>query len=140
MQGFYHILTFLVVFIAGILGAVVAGDLQQVTDSSSLPQELIDKVASLRDALVALVVRSFTSPTCHSPHLIICCSLGVSTGKCYFYLGILYMLLCSMSRAQKRAQKRAKNRIMNCTADRTNCTILYIPSMIAIKFFSKHTT
>ena len=95
-------LSFFAVFVAGILGAVIAGDLQQVTDSSSLPQDLIDKVASLRDALVALLVRSFTSPINLKISLILhnllCCSLGVSTAKCCFYSGILHMLLCSMSR------------------------------------------
>ena len=66
MQGSYTVLTSFVMLIAGILGAITTGDLFRViatsdadsssSGSGSLPQDLIDKVNPLKDALVALVV------------------------------------------------------------------------------------
>ena len=51
-------LTFCVVFVSGVLGAITANDLRHVT-GDAFSKDLIDKVTSLRSAIIALAVISF---------------------------------------------------------------------------------
>ena len=57
VQGLYALLTFVVVLVAGILGSFAAAELTKLTDDSyELPHNFVNKVASLRTAIIVLAI------------------------------------------------------------------------------------